>query len=101
VVCDPAKLDDRGCRGAPDWIIEVLSPATAGHDQIRKLALYERHRVREYWLAHPTDRVVIIYRLANGVYDRPLVYEMHDRLRCAACPRVEIDWGRVLEGLPE
>jgi Uma2 family endonuclease len=101
VVCDPVKLDERGCRGAPDWIIEVLSPATAGHDQIRKLALYERHRVREYWLAHPTDRVVTVYRLADGAYDRPLVSEMQDQLRSAVCPQVEIDWARVVAGLPE
>jgi Uma2 family endonuclease len=100
VVCDPAKLDERGCRGAPDWIIEVPSPATAGHDQIRKLALYERQGVREYWLAHPTDRIVTIYRLTEGAYGRPEVHEMQDRLTCAACPQVEIDWARVLKGLP-
>ncbi|MGF1643726.1 MAG: Uma2 family endonuclease [Thiotrichales bacterium] len=47
VVCDRSKLDDRGCRGAPDWIVEVLSPATAAHDQVRRLALYERHGVGE------------------------------------------------------
>lgn len=100
VVCDPNKLDERGCRGAPDWIIEVLSPATAGHDQIRKLALYERHGVREYWLAHPTDRIVTVYRLEGAIYGRPEVYEMQDRLGSAACPQVEIDWPRVLKGLP-
>ena len=73
VVCDPFKLDERGCRGAPDWIIEVLSPTSAGHDQVRKLALYERHGVREYWLAHPDDRIVTVYRLERGAYGRPLV----------------------------
>jgi len=99
VVCDPAKLDERGCRGAPDWIIEILSPGSAGHDQIRKLAIYERHGVREYWLAHPVDRVVTLYRLADGVYGRPSVHEMEGRLACGACPRVEIDWARVVKGL--
>jgi Uma2 family endonuclease len=53
VDCDSNKLDRRGVRGAPDWVVEVLSPATAGHDQIKKLQLYERHGVREYWLIHP------------------------------------------------
>ena len=100
VVCDVAKLDDRGCRGAPDWLIEVLSPATADHDQVRKLALYERHGVREYWLVHPVDLVVTIYRLSDGHYQRPDVQELEGRSACHACPGVEIDWARVLSGLP-
>jgi Uma2 family endonuclease len=48
VICDRTKLDDRGCRGAPDWVIEVLSPSSASHDQILKRALYERHEVDPY-----------------------------------------------------
>jgi len=100
VVCDPSKLDDKGCRGAPDWVIEVLSPGSAGHDQVRKLALYERHGVTEYWLVHPVDRVVTIYRLEDGAYGRPLVSELQGRSGCRACPGAEIDWGRVVKGLP-
>jgi len=100
VVCDPSKLDDKGCRGAPDWVIEVLSPGSAGHDQVRKLALYERHGVTEYWLVHPVDRVVIIYRLEDGAYGRPLVSELQGCSGCRACPGAEIDWGRVVKGLP-
>jgi Uma2 family endonuclease len=100
VVCDPSKLDERGCRGAPDWIVEVLSPSSAGHDQICKLALYERHGVKEYWLAHPSDRIVTVYRLENHAYGRPLVREMRERLASATCPQVEIDWERVVKGLP-
>jgi len=95
----PILLDERGCRGAPDWIIEVLSPTSAGQDQVRKLALYERHGVKEYWLAHPGDRIVTVYRLDGGVYGRPLVKEMEGRLASTACPQVEIDWGRVVKGL--
>ncbi|EXJ14037.1 Uma2 family endonuclease [Imhoffiella purpurea] len=101
VVCDPAKLDDRGCRGAPDWIVEVLSPATAGHDQVRKLSLYERHGVKEYWLVHPVDRVVIIYRLEAGAYGRPGVSELLGRSTCQVCSGAEVDWERVVKGLPD
>lgn len=100
VVCDPAKLDERGCRGAPDWIIEVLSPGSAGHDQIRKLSLYERHGVSEYWLAHPTDRIVSVYLLVDGAYARPRIHEMQERLASASFPQVSINWTRVLKGLP-
>ena len=80
VVCDKAKLDERGCRGAPDWIVEVLSPGTAGHDQIVKRALYERVGVREFWLVHPIDKLVIIYLLENGAYGKPALQELLLRL---------------------
>ena len=96
VICDRAKLDDRGCRGAPDWVIEVLSPSTASHDQILKRALYERHGVREYWLIHPVDLVVTVYRLVDGAYGRPDIYELKDTLACGILPEVVIDWGRML-----
>jgi Uma2 family endonuclease len=92
VVCDPAKLDDAGCRGAPDWIIEVLSPSTAAKDQTDKLALYERHGVREYWLVHPTDRVLTIYRSEGRGYGRPLVLPLSGETDCAAVPGLRICW---------
>jgi Uma2 family endonuclease len=96
VVCDRAKLDNRGCRGAPEWVIEVLSPGSAGHDQILKRNVYERHGVGEYWLVHPTDRVVTVYRLVNGAYGKPDIYELTGALACEAAPDVVIDWARVM-----
>ena len=96
VVCDRTKLDDRGCRGAPDWVIEVLSPSTASHDQILKRALYERHGVREFWLIHPVDLIVTVYHLVDGAYGRPDIYELKDTLPCGILPEVVIDWARVV-----
>ncbi|MDN5938881.1 MAG: Uma2 family endonuclease [Salinisphaera sp.] len=101
VVCDADKLDTAGCRGAPDWVIEVLSPHTAAHDQTVKLAAYERHGVRECWLVHPTDRVVTVFTHVDGSYGRPASYELEGRLASLAVPAVGIDWARVLAGLPE
>lgn len=96
VVCDPAKLDEHGCRGAPDFIIEVLSRSTAARDQIIKRDLYERHGVREYWLVHPVDRIVTVYRLGpDGRYGRALVQETTGRLGIVALERGEIEWDRV------
>ena len=92
VVCDPSKIDIRGVRGAPDWVIEVLSPSTAGHDQTLKLQVYERTGVREVWMAHPTDRTVAVYVLANGNFDRPRISEMNGMLPSVALPAVVIDW---------
>ncbi len=57
VICDPDKLTDRGCEGAPDWIIEIISPGTFSHDYVRKLNLYLDAGVKEYWIA---DAMLII-----------------------------------------
>jgi Uma2 family endonuclease len=96
VICDPDKLDDRGCRGAPDWVIEVLSPSTAARDQIEKLAVYERAGVREVWLVHPTDHVVIVYTLnADGSYGKPAIHETTGTLTPGLFPDLLIEWGLV------
>lgn len=96
VICDKAKLDERGCRGAPDWIVEVLSPGSAGHDQVVKRELYERVGVREYWLVHPIDKVVTIYLLAAGAYGKPAVQELVGDTTATVLPQVTIAWARVL-----
>ena len=61
VVCDPVKLDDAGCRGAPDWVIEVSSPSSSVRDRVDKVALYRRVGVREYWLVDPTASSVSVW----------------------------------------
>ncbi len=100
VVCDLGKLDGRGMRGAPDWVAEVLSPATARHDQIVKLPAYERAGVREVWLVHPLDRMLNIYWLESGRYGRPILLELKGRTAISAIPGVSIDWDRLPSALP-
>ena len=95
IVCDPEKIDRRGCRGAPDWVIEVLSPATAAHDQTVKLGAYERAGVPECWFVHPTDRTVTVYRLADGRYGRPNISELVGTLPCQSVDIVTIEWDRM------
>jgi len=101
VVCDPAKLTERNVRGAPDWIIEVLSPATARHDHITKRALYERAGVREYWLVHPVDRIVTVYTLNDGQYGGPEIAEMAGERSPAIFPEIVIRWQPILDKLPD
>ncbi len=100
VVCDASKTDRRGIRGAPDLAIEVLSPGTASHDQVRKLRLYERAGVREYWLVHPIDRVLTIYRLEQGRYGKPDVLELGGETRVGVLEDVVIRWDQLLERMP-
>lgn len=68
VVCDPSKLDDIGCKGAPDLVMEVLSPSTARHDKFTKFNLYRRAGVREYWIVDPGDKTVQVFVLEDGYY---------------------------------
>jgi Uma2 family endonuclease len=68
VICSPEKLDDMGCKGAPDLIIEILSPSTRRHDRLTKFNLYQRAGVREYWIVDPSDRSVQSFLLENNAY---------------------------------
>lgn len=66
VICDKSKLTDRGCSGAPDWITEVISPSTQSHDYLKKLWLYQKYNVREYWIVNPATKSVMVYDFKNG-----------------------------------
>jgi Uma2 family endonuclease len=99
IVCDRGKTDERGVRGAPDWLAEVLSPSTASYDQGVKIPLYERAGVPEVWLIHPTDRTLAIYRLEHGRYGRPIYQELKGQTLLSAVPGVNIDWDRVMTRL--
>jgi Uma2 family endonuclease len=79
VICDENKLDDRGCRGAPDLVVEILSPSTSRKDIGVKFSLYERHGVREYWVIHPAEESLMIFNLGgDGTYGRPQGYGRGD-----------------------
>ncbi|NBI69178.1 Uma2 family endonuclease [Pseudoflavonifractor sp. 60] len=68
VVCDKSKLDKYGCKGAPDLVIEVLSPSTRRHDKMVKFDLYQKAGVRELWLVDPEAREVQTFLLDGGRY---------------------------------
>ena len=66
VVCDRKKIDNRGCKGAPDLVIEILSPSTAGRDWISKLNQYRKAGVREYWIVDPENKAVQVFLQDGG-----------------------------------
>jgi Uma2 family endonuclease len=81
VVCDQNKLDDKGCKGALDFIIEILSPSTASKDFIEKLGLYEKRGVREYWIVDPfSSRVIVWVMRETGKYAAPKFYSDKDEI---------------------
>ncbi len=97
VVCDPSKLDTRGCVGAPDLVIEILSPYTADRDMRDKFFLYERSGVREYWIVDPGNLSVHAHRLdESGKYAPVKVYFREDAIESTALPGLSIDLKNIL-----
>ena len=93
VIRDQGKLDDLGCRGAPDWVIEVLSTSTSLRDMNTKRDLCERHGVREYWLVHQTERWIMIYVLnGNKRYGKGQLFGMDQETTSIIFSDLNIDW---------
>jgi Uma2 family endonuclease len=98
VICDLSKLDENGCLGAPDMIVEVLSPSTVKKDWNEKFALYEEHGVREYWIVHPTDRTVHAFVLqSDGKYDAGSLYEREGKVPVHVFDNYPIDLKDIFE----
>jgi len=85
VICDPDKLDDRGCNGAPDLIIEILSPSNMVTDSWTKYNKYLIAGVKEYWIVDPTKNEVTVYILEGSVYN-PTFYTQKDIIPVTALP---------------
>jgi Uma2 family endonuclease len=68
VICDPEKLDEKGCNGAPDFIIEILSPSNKKWDYLIKQKIYQEAGVREYWIVDPAEETVNVFLLSDGQY---------------------------------
>ena len=96
VICDENKLDDRGCRGAPDLVVEILSPSTSRKDISVKFSLYERHGVREYWIIHPAEESLMVFTLGDdGKYGRPQGYGRGDLAKSIVLEGLELNLEEV------
>jgi len=91
VICDQSKLDERGCKGAPDLIVEILSPSSFNLDFKLKLSVYERSGVKEYWIVDPINEAVFFFMLKDGVYQRPIVYGKHETFRSILFEGIEVN----------
>lgn len=95
IVCDSAKLDDKGCMGAPDLIVEILSPSTSQKDLGEKYDLYEEAGVREYWVIDPIHQLLNQYALEEGQFGMRKVHLADDQLHLAIFPEIEINLADV------
>lgn len=99
VICDPSKLDGHGCKGAPDLVIEILSPSTMRKDRLLKFNLYQKAGVKEYWIVDPDAKVVQVMTLEEGQYHVPLVYTASDTVPVGVLEDCKIDLKPVFEGI--
>ncbi len=94
VICDRAKLSDRGCEGAPDFIVEVVSPSNPGMDYVTKLGLYKKAGVREYWICDPERERTHVYRFEDDSV--PSIYPFALPVPCGVFPGFEMNFATVI-----
>ena len=92
VICDKDKLTDRGCNGAPDWIIEIVSPGSRNMDYSKKLVKYSYAGVREYWIVDSEKNRVMVY---NFEHDEMADYTFSDSIRAGIYEDFEIDFSGI------
>ena len=91
VICDETKIDGRGCLGAPDLLIEILSPGNTEKEIRLKFALYEEGGVKEYWIVYPAEQNIAVFILnENSKYDGAKIYAGDDRIKSVAIKRLII-----------
>jgi Uma2 family endonuclease len=90
VVCDPSKLDERGCCGAPELVIEILSPGNSQKEAMYKFELYREAGVQEYWIVHPAEQTVIIYSLHEGRYMGSKPFVPGETVTSAVLPGLQV-----------
>ncbi len=95
VICNEMKLDDYGCIGSPDLIIEILSPSTAKKDKTVKFKLYEKYGVKEYWVVHPDENIIEIFKLSGDAYLHAEVYGKDDSIEVKLLGELIIDVNQI------
>jgi Uma2 family endonuclease len=102
VICDVSKITAKGCMGAPDIVVEVVSKASIKKDLHEKYALYEQHGVREYWLVLPAERSLIVFSLDDQrLYRAAKPLTAGDTLRSGVLAGIEIDLDEIFPALAE
>lgn len=93
VICDRNKVNEHGCSGAPDWIIEIVSPGSRSMDYYTKLSLYRSSGVREYWIVDPMRQTVLVYDMEHAA--APVIYAFTDRIPATIYDDLQIDFTKL------
>ena len=93
VVCDKNRLDEHGCKGAPDWIIEIVSPSSRAMDYYTKLSLYREAGVSEYWIVDPLKQIILVYSMQQAA--APAIYSFSDTVKANIYDNLEINFSRM------
>ena len=99
VVCDPEKLDDLGCVGAPDLIMEILSPSNNKKELQNKYEVYEESGVLEYWIIHPYEKTLLVYTLTDKKYVPSRLFTLGDKVPSQCIEGFVLDLDELFEGL--
>jgi len=99
VVCDKSKLDEAGCIGAPDLIIEILSKGNNKKELKYKYEVYEESGVKEYWIIHPDEETLLVYTLVNNKYQASKLFTSGDVITTTILPDFELDLEKVFAEL--
>lgn len=95
VICDSNKLDDKGCNGAPDWIVEIVSPGSQRMDYMTKLFKYRTSGVREYWIVDPAQNKVLVYSF--GIPEDFMQYSFDEEIPVGIYPGFKINIAELLK----
>ena len=99
IICDKNKLDDHGCNGAPDLIVEILSPNNSKYDADIKFKLYEESGVKEYWMVQPEAQIVLVYTLINQQYSGLKPFTLGEIIDSPLFPDLKVTVDEIFEGL--
>ena len=92
VICDQNKLTDKGCEGAPDWIIEIVSPSSRKMDYYKKMLKYLNAGVREYWIVDPEKKWVTVHNFENDDFQE---YDFSQSINAGIFEGLNIDFGQM------
>jgi Uma2 family endonuclease len=96
IICDESKLDDSGCQGAPDLVIEILSPGNSKKEMRTKKQLYEENGIREYWIIDPERETVHQFVLAeNDLYAPPIIYVSEEIVYCSIFEELQVPMDKI------